>query len=94
LDDALLEETQRKLFQLVDGADPPFLLLDMEKTEYFGSSFIEMLFRIWNRVNRRSGQFALCSLNPNCLDILQTARLDSLWNVHPDRKTAVAGFSD
>ena len=88
-DDHLLDETQQHLFELVDRAEPPLVLLDLTHTEFFGSTFIEMLFRVWNRVNRRSGQFALCGLNPNCRDILHTARLDTLWTIYATVEEAV-----
>lgn len=88
-----LEEAQRALFGLVDQADPPILLLDFADTEYFSSTFIEILFRVWNRLKQRKGKLGLCRLNEVCRDMVHTARLDMLWPIFDTINEAVVGLS-
>lgn len=79
LDEDLLSDTQQDLLRLVEQERVPVIALDMSRTEYFGSTFIEILFRVWSRASKAGGQLALCCLQPFCEEVLMTARLDDLW---------------
>lgn len=92
LDEEHLEETQSQLFALVDRSEQPLLVLDFSQTEFFSSTFIEVIFRVWNRLNKRSGKLALAGLQPFCLDILKTAKLDTLWRIYSDVDEAVTSL--
>ena len=77
---------------LLDSIPPqqPRLVVDLSQTTFFGSSFIEVLFRAWNRIHTRpGGRFALCGLSPYCTEVLQITNLDQLWKMYPTRDTAV-----
>lgn len=79
--DALMEVSQ---------AEPPLVVMDLSHTKFFGSSFIEVLFRLWNRLNtRQGGEFALSGLQPYCAEVLTITHLDQLWRTFPDSRTAV-----
>jgi anti-anti-sigma factor len=68
----------------------PRLVVDLSQTTFFGSSFIEVLFRAWNRIHTKpGGRFALCGLSPYCTEVLQITNLDQLWKLYPTRDTAV-----
>jgi anti-anti-sigma factor len=91
LDEAQIELVSRKLTELVSGLKTPSLILDMSNVEFFGSSFIEALFRTWKRLQGRPGaKFALCGLRPYCREVLEITHLDSLWTLCADQKEAVA----
>ena len=47
----------------------------------FGSSFIEVLFRLWSRLNGRQGKFALCGLSEYCHEVIDVTKLDQLWTI-------------
>lgn len=81
------------LIEIAVEADPPVVVLDLSQTQFFGSSFIEVLFRVWNRLQGRSGRFAICGLTPHCLDVLKITHLDTLWPLMPTRDEAVAAVS-
>ena len=89
LDEDILHRVRDFLLDLADHADPPYLVIDLSNTEYFGSGFIEVLFRVWNRMQRRRGRLALCSLRPYCAEVLKIARLDTVWSIYPTREAAV-----
>ena len=72
------------------GGRPPRVLIDFTGVEFFSSSFIETLFRVWNRTKSHDGgRFALCSLHPYCREILDVTNLTTVWKVFPDRQTAL-----
>jgi len=77
-----LAETETELLHLADTIDPPHLVLDFAATRYFSSAFLELLFRVSNRLNRRRGRFAICNLRGHCREVFTTARLDKFWGVY------------
>jgi len=91
VDEQLLETgIEESLVDLVAEANPPLVVLDLAHTRFFGSSFIEVLFRLWTAVQGRpGGSFALCGLTPHCLDVLKITHLDTLWKLFPTRADAV-----
>ncbi|MEW4488824.1 STAS domain-containing protein [Thalassoglobus sp. JC818] len=89
-----LEEISQKLLDYTVSI-PPQVVVDMQHIDFFGSSFIETLFRMWNRIKAvDGGRFALSGLRPYCLEVLQVTNLTSVWPIYPDVDTAVASFND
>jgi|GEM_PF-603861 len=81
---------------LIDIASEPVprILLDMKSVEFFNSSFIELLFRLWNRLKNKPGsQFALCNLHPFCKDVLDVTNLTTVWKSYNTREEALAAFT-
>jgi anti-sigma B factor antagonist len=77
------------------AADPPRVIVDLQYTSFFGSSFIEVLFRIWNRVNGiPGGKFGISGLTDYCKEVLEVTHLDKLWNLYPDFESAVKDLSE
>jgi len=82
------------LMEIADEADPPLVVLDLSHTTFFGSSFIEILFRLWTQLQARpGGNFAICGLTPHCLDVLKITHLDTLWRLFPNRGEAVSALA-
>jgi anti-anti-sigma factor len=82
--ESMLNETEEEIIRVLDDANTANLILDFQRTAYFGSVFFEVLFRLWKRTHAAGGQFFLCSLHPDCREILETARLTTLWDILPD----------
>lgn len=94
LDERLLEGLRGAALEVSKAADPPWVVIDLSNTRFFGSAFIEILFRLWNRMNSRpGGQFAISGLTPYCAEVLKITHLDSLWKIFPDRASAVAALA-
>lgn len=90
LDELKLDEIRDQLLDIPQTVDPPLLVLDLSNTKFFGSSFIEVLFRIWNRLSARpGGQFVIAGLTPYCAEVLAITHLDKLWRTFPTRADAV-----
>ena len=79
-----ISDTLQLLLSAVQGAQP-CMLIDLSHVDFFGSSFIEVLFRVWNRIQHSHGRFALCSLTPNCSEVIEVTNLDRLWPTFPTR---------
>jgi anti-anti-sigma factor len=92
LQEASLDELQEPMLNAT-LAEPPWLVVDLSNVEFFGSSFIELLFRIWKRIQHRAGRFALCGLSPYCQEVLSVTNLDTLWPNYPTREQAVVELS-
>ena len=85
---------QTTVLEAVDSADPPHVVFDLKNVEFFGSSFIEILFRMWNRLNQKSnGRFAICGLTEYCLEVIQVTNLDKLWQLCDTVEQAVDQLS-
>jgi anti-anti-sigma factor len=87
---ALDSGLRTSLLEMAESADPPVVLLDLSHTNFFGSSFIEILFRLWNRLNAKpGGNFAICGLTSYCLEVLKITHLDTLWRLYDTRDEAL-----
>ncbi|QDU40326.1 STAS domain protein [Maioricimonas rarisocia] len=66
------------------------VVIDLSHTSFFGSSFIEQLFRLWNRMKKEGqGRFAICGLQPYCREVLEVTNLHQLWILTDTRAEAI-----
>jgi anti-anti-sigma factor len=94
LDEPNLDELTKIVLEAVNAADPPRVVVDLSHTRFFGSAFIEVLFRAWHRLNSRDGgRLGLCGLTPYCREVIDVTHLDRLWNVYATRDEAVGSLS-
>jgi anti-sigma B factor antagonist len=90
LDELKLDQIREAILTVAEhGQAPTALLVDLSHTKFFGSSFIEVLFRVWNRVNQGGGKFAICGLNSYCREVLQITHLDTVWKTFANRLEAL-----
>jgi len=90
LDFKALDEFSQTILTAADQADPPRLLLDLSNTDYIGSTVLELLLSAWRRLEQKEdGGMALCGVNPFCLEVLETTRLNVLWPIYNTRGEAV-----
>lgn len=89
LDEAGLDELREAILEVANSAEPPLVVLDLSHTRFFGSAFIEILFRAWNRVSARAGgKFCLSGLTPYCREVIDVTHLDRIWHVCDTRDDA------
>ena len=94
LDDHTLDEVREVILKATAEADPPLVVLDLSHTKFFGSAFIEILFRAWNRVNNRErGKFCISGLTPYCAEVIEVTHLDRLWTIFKTRDEAVKALA-
>lgn len=64
---------------LADSASPPFMLIDLSNTKYFGSAFIGFLIAIANRLkDRGDGRLGLCGLAPFARMALEKTKSETI----------------
>jgi anti-anti-sigma factor len=87
-DEWLLSGTADVLDRLSDPSVKN-LVIDFSQTDYFGSSALAFLIRLWKEAHRRGGRMALSNLSPHEVEILGATELSSLWPLCPTRAEAV-----
>jgi anti-anti-sigma factor len=94
IDESTLDGGLREaLLDAAESANPPLVAIDLSQTTFFGSSFIEILFRMWHRLQKRGGKLAICGVTEYCREVLQVAHLDSLWPPLATREEAIRALS-
>lgn len=69
------------------------ILVDFRQTPYFGSSLLEGLRLIWNKVHPSGGRMVLCNASPVGKEILELAKFDHLWPIVADRQAGLKQFT-
>jgi anti-anti-sigma factor len=77
------------LHQQLGRDDIHHVLVDFSPIEFFSSSLLEILRKIWLKIKDKGGQMALCCLSPTGQDIVHLSRFDTLWAIHPTRTAAL-----
>lgn len=95
LDEAILDELRKSILAAADDADPPLMVLDLSHTQFFGSSFLEVLLQACNRLTERDGgRFAISGLTKYCAEVISITHLDRVWEIYDDVDTAVGELAD
>ena len=70
------------------------MIVDLSSVEYFGSSFVEVLFRLWKRIRYRgNARFAVGGLQKYGREVLEITQVDRLMPIFDTREEAVAAPS-
>ncbi len=89
IEEVNVTEVGQKLVEITDRLTQPLLVLDMTATEFFGSSFIEVLFRVWKQLSLNpAAQLAIVGLQPYCREVLKVTHLDTLWQIFDTQEEA------
>lgn len=76
---------------LADSASPPFMLIDLSNTRYFGSAFIGFLIAIANRLKERGdGRLGLCGLAPFARMALEKTKSETILALFGTSEEGVA----
>ena len=89
LDDDVLGEVEQFLFRCADPEETKNLVIDLSATTYFGSLFIEVLFRAYSRIKRKGGRFALSGLRGHVVEVIYISKLQQLWEIFDTADEAV-----
>lgn len=89
LEDSEIRRIDEELLDRVAGMEPPLLVVDMNRTEFIGSTFLEVLLRAWKRLKCRRGRMAICSPRATCREVFEVSKLDTIWPIYPTRNDAV-----
>ena len=86
--DAFLEQ----VIQAVEDRLEPRVAVDLGSIEYLSSSGLAVLVALQQQVSSQGGALALFSVHPFVLDLLQAARLASVFQIAKDRTAAIAAL--
>jgi anti-anti-sigma factor len=93
LNEGSVERVERFLLSAAALPEAKYLVVDLSGTKYFGSRFIEALFRAHNRMKRKGGRFALSGLQPYPEEVIRISRLDTIWPLFKTPDEAVRVLS-
>ena len=94
LDEPDVNVLQKELLDIAETMEPPLLVIDLSHTEFFGSAFLEVLFRVWRRIQKRDrGRFAISGLTTYCREVITVTHMDRVWDVFSTREDAVHALS-
>ena len=83
-----------EIARFLSKRDTRNVVIDLQNTEYFGSSALGFLVRLWKSVISRGGRMAVCHLSDVEREILTMMRLDSLWTLCETVEEAVRSVED
>lgn len=68
------------------------LVLDFNSVRYVDSSGLGALVGVLKRVGAK-GELALCRVAPAVMSVFKLTRMDKVFSIYPDPRTAVEGLS-
>ncbi len=75
--------------ELAQSPEIRHLVIDLSAANYFGSVVLGGLVQLSQAVRNRGGRIAICGASQDMQDILRIMKLDTLWEVFPDRNVAL-----
>jgi anti-anti-sigma factor len=85
-----IESGARDVLGHLDTGPVKNVVLDFQRTAYYGSTALGFFIKVWKRVRSRGGQMAFCNVSGLEREILQVTKLDGLWPVCASRAEALA----
>lgn len=79
----------RDAFKKLEGLD---LLIDLSAVTYMDSSGVATLVEAMQKVSKNNGKFKLCGLTGEAKNIFEIARLDEVFSIYEDIKSALESF--
>lgn len=92
LDANAIEELGGELFDLVEVENRKSLLLDFTGVEFLSSAALNKLIILDKKVKANGGRMKLCSLRAEIAEIFALTRLDRLFDIRDDEKSALEAF--
>jgi anti-anti-sigma factor len=80
----------REQLSAIVAEKAPRVLLDLAGLTYIDSSGLALFIEQLQRVQSYGGKFALFGLTDSVRHILEIARLDQVFEIHPDQPSALA----
>jgi anti-anti-sigma factor len=84
-----IEAGAKRVFELVESGRIKNVVIDLNKTDYYGSTALGLFVKFWKRVTSRGGRMAFCNISDNERKILEIATLHRLWPICASRQEAL-----
>lgn len=92
LDASNIEELGAQLFSLVEKENRKKLLLNFQSVEFLSSAALNKLIILDKKMKGTGGNLKLCSLRPEILEVFVITRLNQLFEIADDERTALDSF--
>lgn len=89
LDFAATEKAAGRVFDLLEKKHAKHVVIDLSKTDYYGSTALGFFVKLHKRVAEQGGQMAMCNISKHELDVLKITKLDRMWPVCESREAAI-----
>lgn len=93
LDEANIEEIGAKLFELIQSAERPKLLLDFSNVDHLSSAALGKLIQANNDIRKRNGQLRLAGIKPQIYEVFTITKLDQIFKIYPTRTDAMSTYT-
>ena len=96
--DSDIRDAYNETYRLLCQPEVSNLLVDFEKLDYFGSTFIGMLIRLAKKARSDGGEALLCCLSSTMRDmmknlmLLENTKTDFFWTPYDTRQAAIAAL--
>lgn len=91
LDEAIIQELGRELFNLIEEGRNR-LLLNFSNVEFLSSAALGKLITLDKKVKSASGVLRLSNIRPEIYEVFAITRLNKLFEIHDDEADALASF--
>ncbi|MBN1264080.1 MAG: STAS domain-containing protein [Anaerolineales bacterium] len=68
------------------------LIFDLSKVDFLSSSGLRVMVTARKNSQSKGGEFSLCCLSTQARESLSIAGLDVLFQIYPDRETAIGSY--
>ena len=89
LDYLQIDEGARDILHQLGNDSIKNVVLDFQKTDYYGSTALGFFVKLWKRVRDRNGRIAFCGVSDDEREILTVTNLDGLWPICTSREEAL-----
>lgn len=69
-------------------------IMDLGALDYFGSIVLELIVILWRRIHQQGGKLAVCRVSDVGLEILKTAKFDTIWPIVATREDALKAVGE
>ena len=76
-----VSEVGNEILNQLQGLATPYLVVNLSRLNYMGSSQVALLVRIWKSLKKRSGRMSVQCPNSAVRDILLNSGLKHLWEI-------------
>ncbi len=87
-----IQEVGEQLASLVDDQGHRRLLLNFGNVQYLSSAALGKLINLKKKVSKADGQVKLCSIHPDLLEVFKITRLDTVFDIQRDERSALDAF--
>jgi len=92
LDEATLADLTESLFSVVIDEEIPKIVINFTHVKQMSSSMLGTLIRLNKRVAEKGGELKLCGIIPMLYDIFVLTKINKLFEIYHDERTAVNSF--